>query len=280
MGVIREDIDWSKMQKEHDSGRHIKELMRIYGISRTCFNTARKYGLFILRNLHKVVSEETRKKISESRKIFIALCPENVPYVMNHHSKKTYYPEAYFIDCLRDSKFQHRYRYSTYELDFADLENKIDLEIDGNQHLSSRMMAHDTKRNQFMLDNGWQVIRVLWSRFCGLDKIEKERIVACIIRNKNPKANCVLWIDKISISHEPYENKQKYKICVCGKQILGKSISCKRCRNVSVTNPNKPTLQEIEKSLEGMSKSAFGRKYGVTHTTINRWIKQYGEGRL
>jgi len=267
--------------------RNIKKQIKI---SYATFSAASKDGRFKPRNKSEahylyqsthppqVHSDETKKKISEARKKFLKENPDKVPYLLNHNSHGISYPEHYFKDCLKDTKFQHKYRYSTYELDFADSENKVDLEIDGDQHtLDKRIVEHDIKRNQFLLDNGWLVIRLLWSKFQRLDRAEKEWIISCIIGNKNPEANCVLWIDKISVSHSPYEKRlaEKCKICECGAKIGSKVKRCRSCYEIASRKVERPSKEQLEKDVNEMPMVAVGRKYGVTANTIRKWIRYY-----
>lgn len=121
-------------------------------------------------------TERTKEIISEKRKKFLEENPDKVPYVLNHHSKISY-PEQYFLDCFSDisENKKFRFRVHTYELDFANPKEKLYLEIDGEQHyLDKRIVEHDKKRNEKLLQLGWQGIRVRWADFRRLTEKEKE----------------------------------------------------------------------------------------------------------
>jgi very-short-patch-repair endonuclease/phage FluMu protein Com len=94
-------------------------------------------------------TEETKRKISEKRKQYLKNNPDKVPYKLNHSSKISY-PEEYFLECFKKYKnvsFQHRV--NTYSLDFANVEEKLYLEVDGEQHyLDNRILKHDIKRTK------------------------------------------------------------------------------------------------------------------------------------
>ena len=68
--------------------------------------------------------------------------------------------------------FQHRiYRYC---VDFANIEEKIYLEIDGEQHYSdNRIVEHDKRRTQKLTELGWNGYRLRWSEFKKLSEDEK-----------------------------------------------------------------------------------------------------------
>jgi len=67
------------------------------------------------------------------------------------------------MKALEGSSYIENVPILTYTLDFADVEQKIDLEIDGNQHYSmASQIKSDVLRNQTMSGLGWKVIRVNW----------------------------------------------------------------------------------------------------------------------
>lgn len=49
-------------------------------------------------------------------------------------------------------------------IDFADLERKIALEIDGKQHDLPKRKESDIKKDQYLIDNGWSVFRIRWQK--------------------------------------------------------------------------------------------------------------------
>ena len=127
-------------------------------------------------------SEELKKVHSENRKAYLTLHPDQVPYLLNHSSKQSY-PEQYFSDCFAGfNNVTTEYRVFRYSLDFANVDEKLYLEIDGEQHYSDkRIVAHDVDRTQKLSELGWTGIRVRWSHFQKLSQLEKEEKVKEII---------------------------------------------------------------------------------------------------
>jgi hypothetical protein len=138
-------------------------------------------------NTGKTVSDQTRQKISKSRKEFLKDNPDKVPYLLNHSSKISY-PEKYFIDCfshINENK-EIEYRIGNYSLDFANPKYKIYLEIDGEQHYcDKRIVEHDKKRTEFLNSIGWKGIRIRWSEFQKKSKEEKYHYLKEIIIKMN-----------------------------------------------------------------------------------------------
>lgn len=113
-------------------------------------------------------SQETKIKISKARIKYLAENPEMVPYKLNHYSKGPSYPERYWKKIF-DSvglKYTEQYQIHTYQLDFALVEEKIDIEIDGEQHyLDERIVESDKRRNEYLKSLGWKIIRIRWSEY-------------------------------------------------------------------------------------------------------------------
>ena len=126
------------------------------------------------------LSEETKKKISESRIKFLRENPDMVPYKLNHYSKGRSYPEEYWKGILDSHgvSYTEQYQVGPYQLDFVI--GNIDLEIDGDQHyLDKRVVASDKRRNKYLETLGWKTIRVKWSDYQKL--VDKKTFVDGII---------------------------------------------------------------------------------------------------
>jgi len=117
-------------------------------------------------------SEETKEKIRQKRIAYLRENPDKVPYKLNHYSKGRSYPEEYWNTILESNNLQYteQYQIGPYQLDFAFVDSKIDLEIDGDQHyLDERIVESDKRRTAFLQEQGWTVIRVRWSDFKKLE---------------------------------------------------------------------------------------------------------------
>jgi len=145
--------------------------------------TKKKIGEWSSKRKH---SEETKKKISEKRKQFLNENPDKIPYILNH-SSKTSYPEQYFLDCFNDvTDLEFQYPVKRYSLDFANVSEKLYLEIDGEQHyLDNKITEHDITRTETLTKLGWKGIRIRWAEFKKLtneQKIEKVQEVRLFMK--------------------------------------------------------------------------------------------------
>lgn len=88
-------------------------------------------------------------------------------------SKKTYL-ENWFNDILIKydlyNQYNIEYNYSVYPyfLDFAFIDLKLDVEVDGKFHYTQEQnIEHDKKRNEYLINNGWKVFRI------SIDEVNK-----------------------------------------------------------------------------------------------------------
>lgn len=132
-------------------------------------------------------TEETKKKISESMKKFMEENPDMSPWVHSHYTKRKSYAERYWKKVLTkcDIDFEEQYQVSRYCLDFAVVESKIDIEIDGEQHYcDQRIVESDERRNKYLESLGWKVIRIRWSEYKKLvNKKDRIEFINSVIRN-------------------------------------------------------------------------------------------------
>ncbi len=124
-------------------------------------------------------SDDSKKKISEARLKYLLENPDKVPYLINHSSKMSY-PEKIFKNALESADIKgwiYNYQNSIYQYDFAFIDKKIDVEIDGATHLTEKVKRIDERRDTFSKTNGWIVIRFT-------AKEVKENVLACINKLK------------------------------------------------------------------------------------------------
>lgn len=125
--------------------------------------------------LNKQHSKKSRKKISKSMTNFFKNNPEKV-YFKQFHSSNFNYAEDYFKQILETNniQFEHNYHVLTYFLDFAIIDKKIDIEIDGAHHRKDKKtIEHDKIRNSVLINNGWKVIRIYWPEWKKLNDADK-----------------------------------------------------------------------------------------------------------
>ena len=137
-------------------------------------------------NIGRKHSQQVKDKISKARRKYLAENPDMVPYKLNHYSKGPSYPERYWKKIFDKARLNYveQYQIHTYQLDFALVEDKIDIEIDGDQHyLDERIIESDKKRNQYLENLGWKIIRIKWSDYKKLvDKQDRKDYIDSVMK--------------------------------------------------------------------------------------------------
>lgn len=164
-------------------------------------------------------SAETKKKISESRKKYLAKHPDKVPFKLNHSSKQSY-PEKYFENWLIKEQIfdQKEFQVERYSLDFAWPDKLIYLEIDGSQHSLDWMIEHDAARTKYLTEQGWTCIgRVYWPRYKSYSKEEKVQYLSNL---KNAIVNSS-FVREFKSDKEIQEEVRSHKLEI-GELVLDK----------------------------------------------------------
>lgn len=94
--------------------------------------------------------------------------------------KRKSYAEQYFESIF--IKAERNYHVGRYFLDFAWIDKKYYVEVDGEQHYTDEGIEHDRIRTEQLKELGWVCIkRIRWSEFKKLSDIEKEKIISDIL---------------------------------------------------------------------------------------------------
>lgn len=151
-------------------------------------------------------SEERKKELSmKLKKIHADGKHPGWSHINKNKNRRSKAEELFYnwIKCdtfLKTLKIEEKWPIGKYVLDFAILDYKCDIEIDGIQHIrSADAINHDIIRDQFMLDNDWKVYRINVGEFyknkqCTIDVLKiwllsKEKLHTYDIEQLNLKNN-------------------------------------------------------------------------------------------
>jgi very-short-patch-repair endonuclease len=283
-------IEWYKIQEYYNTGNSVRETLLKFNISGRKFYKGVKQGFIKLRNKSdsqklsqsktpRKHSEETKKKISEIRKKYLQENPDKVPYKLNHSSKESY-PEKYFTEVFRNEGIEvvKSFHIGIYELDFCIADKRIDIEIDGSQHYcDEKIVESDKRRNKFLEDDGWDVIRINWSEYKKLSFDEKREYITNLkmyLKNLiNVKPSIEIKEKKRIIRIKIIKNKKRYYCQFCGNDVTKGKNRCQKCYKNSLRKVERPSLEQLKIDIENLGYSGTGRKYGVSDNSIRKWIK-------
>lgn len=178
------NIDWQQVQEYYNQNHSVKETYIHFKLSTNTMSKASKLGVFKARERVETAllrgtlghkhTDESKQKISIGRIKFLECNPDYV------WCNKPSYPERYWakIFAQTDLPIIPEYRIRSYKLDFALIEQKIDIEIDGEQHYNHpAIVRSDIKRTSKLKQSGWRIIRIRWSEYKKLSKTNRKQFV-------------------------------------------------------------------------------------------------------
>lgn len=209
-----------------------------------------------------IVSDETKSKISKTRKEQVRLEPMKVHWIKKDFS----YIEKLFYDKLIELEWNKKYQivremfFKGYYIDFAFVDYKIAVELDGVQHKLEKQMISDAIKDCLLVDDGWLVLR-----FTSKEVIDNLDNIFEVLISKLSRIN-VAEVLRFGI----YKTEKEQIIRLENGLTVNQQNDFLNRRKVI-----RPSLEELEQSINSFGKSATGVKYGVTHSTIYRWLKFY-----
>ena len=112
------------------------------------------------------LSEETKQKISSAMKL---AHQEGRAHNIgsSRWNNEPSYPEQWFMRVVEnefnDKNYHHEYPFGRFSLDFAWIEKKKCIEIDGEQHQRfQEQIERDKRKDALLKENGWQILRIIW----------------------------------------------------------------------------------------------------------------------
>lgn len=208
-------------------------------------------------------SDETKQRMREKRLAWIKANPEKTAWRLKNMS----YPEKCFQKILEDNGLDKQYliyrEYSVfpYFIDFAFIDEKIAIEIDGSQHLEEDRRKKDAEKDALLISNGWRIIR-----------ITATEVIHCRKNVLNSLMNVLSDNDakytKVGIFKAP---KTREKVAR-GKDGLSDK---ERLRAFKQRRVERPTKEELFEMVKNKPFTVIGKEYGVSDKAIVKWCKYY-----
>lgn len=179
------------------------------------------------------------------------------------------YPERMFIKFLDENGYSEKfyiereYPVYPYFIDFAFVDLKLAIEIDGSQHLLPERKESDQKKEKLLFENGWKVLRF------------SEKIV---------KTDWDIIREKINEFLSPYSDVKFERVGIL-VHVAKKYIKVERGADGfsdkereshkklrKVERPDKETLSNL---IRYNTWEKIAKDFNVSSNTIKKWAKQY-----
>lgn len=215
-------IDINVMQTDYDSGLTLKDLMLKYHTSQNFivknikmrnFSESRKMILKKYPNILKH-SDKTKEKMRQSRFNYLKKKNGNTPWE-RRQKREFSYLENWFKDNIilkysLQNNYDIIYEYSEYPyfIDFAFLNIKLAIELDGKCHFinGNERLQHDIKKDELLVNKGWSVYRIKFDQIESKITIDKFINFLNTFNNKKPK----VYGDDL-YSYNEVKNKRQIK---------------------------------------------------------------------
>lgn len=221
-------------------------------------------------------SEEQRKRISESmKKAHAEGRAHNIGECRWNNEPS--YPEKWFMEMANNEglnpNYIHEFPFHKFSLDFAWVDLKKVIEIDGEQHQrDTKQKERDIEKDRLLAEEGWSEIRVSWDSICS-----------------NPKK----WISafKFFINGTKDETLDEYSTdspIELSKELLNEHLYTKEKLNLEKIEKKKQInverqefIEKRKKYFDSIDTTKFGwitkaqKDLGISHSQIRRWIEKF-----
>ena len=207
-------------------------------------------------------SEETKQKLRIKQLQYLKEHPEKTAWRLKNMS----YPEECFQRILEDNGFDKKYliyrEYSVfpYYIDFAFIDEKLAVEIDGSQHLEEDRRKKDEEKDALLLSNGWRILRIAANEVLHNSNRVIETVSSMLSNDVQYNTVGILIApktrDKVKRGEDGLSDKQ-------------------REANIAQRRVERPSKEELSRLLQESNFTAIGKTYGVSDNTIRRWCKAY-----
>lgn len=268
--------DWKMYQDEYNKLHSWVKVAKKVHKCRQVMEVGVKKGFL---KTHKPFhTEETKKHISEIRKQYLKDHPETHCWKSNNKFKSE--PCEKFKKILKNKNIYFVEEYQPLEdrffsIDIAFPNDKIGIEINGNQHYDreGNLKQYYMERHQLIENSGWKLYEIPYF------KVYDNEFITDFLENFQHD------IDMNNI-YKPYIKERKKYYCIdCGKEISYCSKRCRSCsskhtqKNIKERNGNIyyniPSKEQLLYDIQIISMVQVGKRYNVSYNAVRKWCKKY-----
>ena len=277
--LIFSEEDKQNLRKEYLEGSSIREIANKHNIN--CNQWIQKHLLSGItrdnseagKNAHKKYpqrfchSEETKQKIRENRLAYMKSHPESTAWRKRNEPS---YPEKCFIKFLEENGYNEKHLIEReksvfpYYIDFAFINEKVAIEIDGSQHIKDEnRISKDNNKDKVLVENGWTVLRF------------SENLVKTDWKQIKTEVDSALNLHPVTVTKVGIfkESKKKYTKVERGED--GLSNKMRQSHFLQRKVKERPTYEELLKLRKTLSMAKIGKIFGVSDRAVKKWINLY-----
>jgi very-short-patch-repair endonuclease/ribosomal protein L37AE/L43A len=225
------------------------------------------------------LNEISKNKIRKARLSYMKENPDKTAW----RQKNMSYPEKIFKEKLEEIGLDKKYliirEYCVfpYFIDFAFMNEKIAIEIDGSQHLETKRIANDIKKDKLLNENGWVVYRVTANQVkYSINNVVDELLIILNKTNneiKTIKSGIVEYKSKYKIEAERIKDEKIKNGGLSDKQIesFKKRNSDYIVKKILLKNIN---LIEILNNILLLGYKETAKRYGYKSKDLTKYINE------
>lgn len=155
--------------QNHDPNRGYKDGSRIVwnkGLTKETHSSLQSTSDTLKKHGGRPHTEETKKKLSKAQQL---AHKEGRAWNigMSRWNNEPSYPEKFFMKVIanefKDTNYTQEHPIGKYSIDFAWVDRKLAIEIDGKQHDEDPIQrARDAQKNLLLNEQGWKLLRIKW----------------------------------------------------------------------------------------------------------------------
>jgi very-short-patch-repair endonuclease len=143
--------------------------------TKTCCSKKCQFEL----NKNIIVSDETKEKQRIKRVEYLKKRTGKTAWERRNNGDMSYIESVFYNKCMNSGIF-HKYdvvnEYCEYPyfIDFAFINEKIAVELDGKQHfINNKRVEHDIKRDNILNEKGWRIFRINYEEVLNVNIINR-----------------------------------------------------------------------------------------------------------
>lgn len=211
-------------------------------------------------------TDETKEKLRTKRLKWMKEHPEDTAWRQSNMS----YPEKCFYKLLSDCGLSDRFlivrEYSIYPyfIDFAFVDEKVAIEVDGSQHLLPDRTEKDKSKDELLLSLGWRIIRLTAQQVIH----NGDNVIRAIESALSDSNKIYTRVGILRYSGKNYIKKERDEN---GRTKAQTELSIKN-RKVE----NRPSKEELWDMVKSEPFTQIGKRFNVCDNTVKKWCKFYG----